>query len=172
MKMIPTLSSFKASFVGVMKRGCAPRVLSILRGGARPAFRGAACFSAGQASLSKSIKKCLETRETTKSLENGKCLETGSWVGYFVIMGLQKWPLSPKVINFPQKYALFPQNRSFNRIYITFSLSKMIYALLSKIRESHLRDIMGQIVQDAWQGNRQHSNLITPQMFGTDIRMK
>ena len=38
----------------------------------------------------------------------------------------------PKVIISPQKCALIPQNRSYNHIYLTFSLSKMIYALLLK----------------------------------------
>ena len=37
-----------------------------------------------------------------------------------------------KVIISPQKCALIPQNRSFNHISLTFSLTKMIYALLSK----------------------------------------
>ena len=36
-----------------------------------------------------------------------------------------------KVI-FPHKSFLIPQNRSFNHIYLAFSLSNMIYALLSK----------------------------------------
>ena len=37
-----------------------------------------------------------------------------------------------KVIISPQKCALIPQNRSFNHISLTFSLTKMIYAVLSK----------------------------------------
>ena len=37
-----------------------------------------------------------------------------------------------KVICSPQKCALIPQNRSFYHISLTFSLTKMIYALLSK----------------------------------------
>ena len=37
-----------------------------------------------------------------------------------------------KVIISPQKCALIPQNRSFNHISLTFSLTQMIYALLSK----------------------------------------
>ena len=37
-----------------------------------------------------------------------------------------------KVIISPQKCALIPQNISFNHISLTFSLTKMIYALLSK----------------------------------------
>ena len=60
---------------------------------------------------------------------------------------------SPKSDNFPTKVFLFPQNRSFNHIYLTFSLSNMIYALLlKKCHESHLRISMGQIAQDAWGG--------------------
>ena len=53
----------------------------------------------------------------------------------------------------PTKVFLIPQQRSFNHIYLTFSLSNMIYAHLSKnCRESHLRTSMGQIAQDAWIG--------------------
>ena len=37
-----------------------------------------------------------------------------------------------KVIISPQKCALIPQNRSFNHISLTFSLTKIIYTLLSK----------------------------------------
>ena len=37
-----------------------------------------------------------------------------------------------KVIISPKKCALIPQHRSFNHIYLTFSLSKMIYAHISK----------------------------------------
>ena len=37
-----------------------------------------------------------------------------------------------KVIISPQKCALIPQNNSFNHTSLTFSLTKMIYALLSK----------------------------------------
>ena len=61
--------------------------------------------------------------------------------------------LSPKKWYFPTKVFLIPQKRSFNHIYLTFSLSNMIYALLSKkCCESHLRTSMGQIAQDAWIG--------------------
>ena len=48
---------------------------------------------------------------------------------------------------------LIPQKRSFNHIYLTFSLSNMIYTCLSKkCRESHLRTSTGQIAHDAWIG--------------------
>ena len=57
----------------------------------------------------------------------------------------------PKSDNFPTK--VFPQNRSFNHIYLTFSLSKMILrTFVEKCRESQLRAIMSQIAQDAWIG--------------------
>ena len=60
---------------------------------------------------------------------------------------------SPKSDNFPTKVFLFPQNRSFNHIYLTFSLSKMILrSFVEKCRESHFLGIMGQIAQDAWIG--------------------
>ena len=39
---------------------------------------------------------------------------------------------SPKSDNYPTKVFLFPHNRSFNHIYLTFSLSEWFYALLSK----------------------------------------
>ena len=39
---------------------------------------------------------------------------------------------SPKSDNFPSKVCPFPHNRSFNHISLTFSLTKMIYALFSK----------------------------------------
>ena len=43
----------------------------------------------------------------------------------------------------------FPQHGSFNHIYLTFSLLKMIYTLLSKnVQESHLRAFVGEIRQD------------------------
>ena len=46
---------------------------------------------------------------------------------------------SPKSDNFPTKVFLFPQNRSFNHIYSTFSLSKMIlHTFVEKCRESQL----------------------------------
>ena len=53
-----------------------------------------------------------------------------------------------KVIISPQKCALIPKNRSFNHISLTFSLTKMIYALLSKNVESHIRAFMDHIRQD------------------------
>ena len=60
---------------------------------------------------------------------------------------------SPKSDNFPTKVFLFPQNRSFNHIYLTFPLSKMILrTFVEKCRESHLCAIMGQMAQDAWIG--------------------
>ena len=43
-----------------------------------------------------------------------------------------------KVIVFPKKCALIPQNRSFNHIYLTFSLSKMIDTLKSKNATSRI----------------------------------
>ena len=43
----------------------------------------------------------------------------------------------------------FPQHGSFNHIYLTFSLLKIIYTLLSKnVQESHLRAFVGEIRQD------------------------
>ena len=45
---------------------------------------------------------------------------------------------SPKSDNFPTKVFLFPRNH----IYLTFSLSKMIYALLSKIVASRIYAIL------------------------------
>ena len=39
---------------------------------------------------------------------------------------------------FPKKCALIPQNRSFNHIYLTFSLSKMIDTLKSKNATSRI----------------------------------
>ena len=48
------------------------------------------------------------------------------------LRALQSDHSSPKSDNFPPKCALIPQNRSFNHISLTFSLTKMIYALLSK----------------------------------------
>ena len=47
------------------------------------------------------------------------------------LRALQSAHLSPKSDNLPPKCALLPQNRSFNHI-SKFSLTKMIYALLSK----------------------------------------
>ena len=56
-----------------------------------------------------------------------------------VVKGWVGGPYAPKVIIrhqkviiSPKKCALIPQNRSFNHIPLTFSLKKMIYALLSK----------------------------------------
>ena len=46
------------------------------------------------------------------------------------LRALQSDHSSPKSDNFPQKCALIPQNRSFNHISLTFSLTKIIYALL------------------------------------------
>ena len=43
-----------------------------------------------------------------------------------------------KVIIFPQECALIPQNRSFNHIYLKFSLSKMIDTLKSKNATSRI----------------------------------
>ena len=43
-----------------------------------------------------------------------------------------------KVIISPQKCALIPQNRSVNHMSLTFSLTKMIYALLSENVASHI----------------------------------
>ena len=40
-----------------------------------------------------------------------------------------------KVIMSPQKCALIPQNRSFNHMYVKFSLSKMIKAFLPKMSQ-------------------------------------
>ena len=56
----------------------------------------------------------------------------------------------------PTKVFLIPQQRSFNHIYLTYSLSKMILrTFVEKCRESQLRAIMGQIVQDALGGGAQ-----------------
>ena len=61
--------------------------------------------------------------------------------------------LSPKGDISPTKVFLFPQNRSFNHIYLTFPLSKIILrTFVIKCHESQLRAIMGQIAQDAWIG--------------------
>ena len=49
-----------------------------------------------------------------------------------------------KVIISPQKCALIPQNRSFNHISLTFSLT-----FVEKCRKSHLRAFVGQIRQGA-----------------------
>ena len=46
--------------------------------------------------------------------------------------GPQRWSLITEKWYFLTKVFLFPQNRSFNHIYLAFSLSNMIYALLSK----------------------------------------
>ena len=67
--------------------------------------------------------------------------------------GPQRWSFITKKWYFHTKVFLNPQNRSFNHIYLTFSLSKMILlSFLEKCRESHLRTFMGQIAQDAWFG--------------------
>ena len=47
-----------------------------------------------------------------------------------------------KVIISPQKCALIPQNRSFNHISLTFSLTKMSYALLSKNVASRIYELL------------------------------
>ena len=61
------------------------------------------------------------------------------------------WGPSKVIIYLPTKVFLIPQKRSFNYIYLTFSLSNMIYSLLSKkCCELHLHTCMGQIAQDAW----------------------
>ena len=66
--------------------------------------------------------------------------------------GPQMWSFITKKWYFKTVF-LIPQNRSFNHIYLTFSLSNMIYAPLSKkCRKWHLRTCMGQIAQDAWIG--------------------
>ena len=66
-------------------------------------------------------------------------------------MAPYSWSFITKKWYFPTKVFLIPQKWSFNHIYLTFSLSNMIYALLSKkCCKSHLRTCMGQIAQDAW----------------------
>ena len=58
------------------------------------------------------------------------------------LWALQSDHLSPKSDNFLPKRALISQNRSSNHIYLTFSLSKMILALLSKNVQSHIYPIL------------------------------
>ena len=49
-----------------------------------------------------------------------------------VLRALQSDRSSPKVTVSPKKCALIPQNRSFNHLFLTFSLTKIICALLLK----------------------------------------
>ena len=54
---------------------------------------------------------------------------------------------SPKSDNFPTKVSLFyPETTSIK----IFTLKNDLRTFVENCRESHLRDIMGQIAQDAW----------------------
>ena len=53
----------------------------------------------------------------------------------------------PKVIISPQKCPFFPQKP---HLFNIFTLKNDLRTFVENCRESHLRDIMGQIAQDAW----------------------
>ena len=55
----------------------------------------------------------------------------------------------PKVIISPQKCPFFPQKP---HLFNIFTLKNDLHTFVENCRESHLRDIMGQIAQDAWIG--------------------
>ena len=60
--------------------------------------------------------------------------------------GPQRWSFITKKWYFPTKVFLIPQKRSFNHIYLTFSLSNMIYALLLKKWFSLISNNFGNIL--------------------------
>ena len=53
----------------------------------------------------------------------------------------------PKVIISPQKCPFFPQKP---HLFNIFTLKNDLRTYVENCRESHLREIMGQIAQDAW----------------------
>ena len=70
--------------------------------------------------------------------------------------------------DFPPKVLLIPKNRSINHIYLPFSLSNMIYALLSKkCLESHFRTSMGQILSGLGGGEGGQTNFGNACILGT-----
>ena len=96
--------------------------------------------------------------------KGGEALPLASFFEGFALRALQSDHLSPKSDN-------LPQNISFTNIYLTFSLSKMIYALLLKnVAKSHICAFMDHIRQDArirgWGGRPNFGNARILGTFG------